>query len=78
MPAAKDQSTILLERKVIELLKRVKDHPRDTYNDIIWKLAQEKLLSKKGVIAADMFGRFPRFSGKTAQQIKDEMRAGWA
>ncbi len=78
MPAAKDQSTILLERKVIELLKRVKDHPRDTYNDTIGKLAQEKLLFKKGVIAGTMFGKFPRLSGKTAQQIKDEVRAGWA
>ena len=32
---------------------------------------------KKGVKVKDVFGMFPRFSKKTAQQLKDEMRAGW-
>lgn len=28
-------------------------------------------------LAGELFGRFPRSSGKTAQQIKDELRKGW-
>ena len=77
MTNIKDQSTILIERKVIELLKKVKAHPRETYNETIGNLAKEKLLAKKSIFGADMFGRFPRTGGKTPQQIKDEMRKGW-
>ena len=32
---------------------------------------------KKRVLAGEMFGKFPRKSGKTAQELKDEMRRGW-
>ncbi|MBI2653970.1 AbrB/MazE/SpoVT family DNA-binding domain-containing protein [Candidatus Woesearchaeota archaeon] len=32
---------------------------------------------KKVVKVKDVFGMFPRLSKKTAQQIKDDMRAGW-
>jgi antitoxin component of MazEF toxin-antitoxin module len=32
---------------------------------------------KKKVLAGEMFGKFPRKSGKTAQELKDEMRRGW-
>jgi len=28
-------------------------------------------------LAGELFGKFPRWSGKSAQQIKDEMRDGW-
>lgn len=28
-------------------------------------------------LAGNMFGKFPRTSGKSAQQIKDELREGW-
>ncbi len=32
---------------------------------------------KKRVLAKESFGKFPRRSKKTAQEIKDEMRMGW-
>jgi len=32
---------------------------------------------RKPVKVNDLFGMFPRTSGKTAQQIKDELRKGW-
>lgn len=31
----------------------------------------------KKPLAGELFGRFPRKSSKTAQEIKDELRAGW-
>ena len=77
MSDVKGHSTVLLEKRVIALLKKVKNHPRETYNETIEGLAQEKLHAKKAVIAGSMFGKFPRTSGRGAQQIKDEMRAGW-
>ncbi len=32
---------------------------------------------KKNVVTGDFFGKFPRKSNKTAQEIKNEMRRGW-
>ncbi|MEK6906265.1 MAG: hypothetical protein AABW81_01450 [Nanoarchaeota archaeon] len=33
------ESTILLDKKVIELLKKAKDHPKQTYNELLEKMA---------------------------------------
>lgn len=77
MPNISDKSTIQLERNVIELLKKVKDHPRETYNQTIEGMAMEKL-ARKGVLKAkDVFGMFPRHSSRSAQEIKDDARRGW-
>lgn len=32
---------------------------------------------KKQILARDLFGKYPRTSKRTAQEIKDEMREGW-
>ena len=32
------QSTILLDKKVIELLKRAREYPRQTYNELLEKI----------------------------------------
>mgnify|MGYP001573732989 CR=1 FL=1 len=32
------QSTILLDKKIIEMLKNAKEHPRQTYNELIKKM----------------------------------------
>jgi len=32
---------------------------------------------RKPVKVKDVFGMFPRFSKKSAQELKDEMRKGW-
>jgi len=42
-----EQSTILLDKKVIELLKKAKEHSRETYNEIIEKMALVFINSKK-------------------------------
>lgn len=34
-----NQSTILLDKKVIKLLKRARDHSRQTYNELLEKMA---------------------------------------
>ena len=34
-------------------------------------------IKSKKVIAKDFFGKFPRKSNKTAQEIKDEIKKGW-
>jgi len=34
-----EQSTILLEKKIINLLKKAREHPRQTYNELLEKMA---------------------------------------
>lgn len=36
----REESTILIDKKVIELLKEAKDHPKQTYNEILEKMAR--------------------------------------
>lgn len=40
-------STILIDKRVIELLKESKDHPRQTYNELLEKMAKTFILLKK-------------------------------
>ncbi|HLC77741.1 MAG TPA: hypothetical protein VJH92_01305 [Candidatus Nanoarchaeia archaeon] len=42
-----NQSTILLDKKVIELLKKARDHPRQTYNELLEKMARMFLKMKE-------------------------------
>ena len=35
----KEQSTILLEKRVIALLKKAREHPRQTYNELLERMA---------------------------------------
>ena len=35
-----EESTILLDKSVITLLKKVKEHPRQTYNEVISNMAR--------------------------------------
>jgi len=34
-----EKSTILLDKRVIELLKKNREHPRQTYNELLEKMA---------------------------------------
>lgn len=34
-----EQSTILLEKRIIGLLKKAREHPRQTYNELLEKMA---------------------------------------
>ena len=34
-----EQSTILLEKKTIALLKKAREHPRQTYNELLERMA---------------------------------------
>ena len=42
-----EQSTILLKKEVIEILKQSRDHPRQTYNELIKKMASMFLKMKE-------------------------------
>jgi hypothetical protein len=35
-----EESTILLDKKVIEMLKHAKEHPKQTYNELLEKMAK--------------------------------------
>jgi abortive infection bacteriophage resistance protein len=35
-----EQSTILIDKKTIEMLKQTREHPRQTYNELIEKMAK--------------------------------------
>jgi hypothetical protein len=35
-----EESTILLNKKVIEMLKAAKEHPKQTYNELLEKMAE--------------------------------------
>ena len=41
------ESTILLNKKVIELLKETKDYPKQTYNELLERMARVFLILKK-------------------------------
>jgi len=42
-----EQSTILLDKKIIEMLKQAREHPRQTYNELIEKMTSTFLDIKK-------------------------------
>lgn len=42
-----EQSTILLEKKVINLLKKAREHPRQTYNELLEKMAHTFITIKE-------------------------------
>lgn len=43
----------------------------------LWLFLLQENDDGRALSAGSMFGRFPRTSGRTGQQIKDEMKAGW-
>ena len=55
---------VILPKRVVET-KRIREN-----DELIIDI-------KKRPLAGELFGKFPRKSGKSAQQLKDEMRAGW-
>ncbi len=42
-----EQSTILLEKNVIALLKKARDHPRQTYNELLKRMANTFIKMKE-------------------------------
>lgn len=43
----KEQSTILLDKRIIEMLKKARENPRQTYNEVIEKMANVFFNMKK-------------------------------
>lgn len=62
-----NQSTILLDKKVIELLKKARDHPRQTYNELLEKMARMFLKMKE----RDQYDKFLH------EIQKEKMREVW-
>lgn len=44
---ATSESTILIDKKVIELIKEAKDYPKQTYNELLERMARFFLILKK-------------------------------
>lgn len=42
-----ETSTILLEKRIIDLLKKAKEYPRQTYNELLEKMAKLFLILRK-------------------------------
>ncbi|MEK6895074.1 MAG: hypothetical protein AABX48_00985 [Nanoarchaeota archaeon] len=61
-----DTSTILLKKEAIELLKKAKDNPRQTYNELIEKMA-------KMFIAMKERNRYDEFLHKIQQPKMKEL-----
>jgi len=43
----KNQSTILLDKEIIEMLKKTREHPRQTYNELLKKMTEVFIQTKK-------------------------------
>ena len=41
------QTTIILEKEIVKLLKEAKEHPRETYNELLKKMLKMFLEAKK-------------------------------
>lgn len=41
------ESTILIDKRIIELIKEAKDYPKQTYNELLEKMAKTFLILKK-------------------------------
>ena len=61
-----DESTILLKKDVIELLKKAKDHPKETYNELLRKMAESFIELKKK-------NQYDEFLHKIQQQKMEEL-----
>ena len=57
---------ILLDKKVIELLKEAKDNPRQTYNEILTKMAKQ-------IIALKQRNQYDEFLHKIQQPKMEEI-----
>ncbi|MEK6968511.1 MAG: hypothetical protein AABX51_07840 [Nanoarchaeota archaeon] len=63
----KDKSTILISKDTIGLLQKAKDHPRQTYDELLRHLSKQHLLRKKN-------NQYDEFLHKIQQQ---KMRELW-
>ena len=70
-------TTIQIDDGTKALLEKLKVHQRQSFNELIVNLAQDKIREKKPVLVKDLFGKFPRLRRWSAQELKDEARAGW-
>ena len=61
-----EQSTILLDKNVIELLKEARDHPRQTYNDLLKNMAKTFIKIKER-------NQYDEFLHKVQQEKMNEL-----
>ena len=57
------------------MLDKLKVHYRQSYNELIRKMAETKIERKVDI--SKLFGSLPRLRNWTAQELKDEARRGW-
>jgi len=68
-------TTIQIDEKTKMMLDKLKVHYRQSYNELIMKMAESKI--EKKPTAGDLFGKFPELKKWSTQELKDEMRKGW-
>jgi len=61
-----EQSTILLNKNLITLLKKAKEHPRQTYNELLEKMAKMFIKMKES-------NQYDEFLHKIQQQKMKEL-----
>jgi hypothetical protein len=61
-----EESTILLDKKIIESLKKAKEHPRQTYNELLEKMVRI-------FIAAKQKNQYDEFLHKIQQEKMKEL-----
>ena len=61
-----EESTIMLDKRVIEVLKKAKDNPRQTYNELLEKMA-------KMIIALKERNQYDEFLHKIQQPKMKEL-----
>ncbi len=61
-----EQSTILLEKRVIVLLKKAREHPRQTYNELLERMANIFIKMKER-------NRYDEFLHKIQQEKMKEL-----
>jgi hypothetical protein len=61
-----EESTILLNKKVIEMLKAAKEHPKQTYNELLEKMA-------KTIIKLKERNQYDEFLHKIQQPLMKEI-----
>jgi len=68
-------TTIQIDEKTKAILDKLKVHYRQSYNEVIMNMAEEKTDKKTDL--SKLFGSLPRLRKWSTQELKDEARRGW-
>ncbi len=70
-------TTIQIDEKTKSMLYKLKVHYRQSYNELILRLAQESVKQNGKPKVRELFGKMLELKKWSTQELKDEMRSGW-